>query len=158
MSLTATPVQAPTAAPKTAPPVAAPIAAAEADPDARTQQFRKVFEQEGYRPEVMNRFPAIIYYQELPPGMRALIAVGKIQSVARQYGIELMEIERPVVRHIMTVSQRAGGQVRQIEQMIEDRLGDDFSDLKSKRQLKAKIIVTTDEDGDERLRAVADLG
>ena len=134
------------------------IALTQTDPEVRTQQFRKVFEQEGYRPEVMNRFPAIIYYQELPPGMRALIAVGKIQAVARQYGIELIEIERPVVRHIMTVSQRAGGQVRQIEQLIEDRLGDDFSNLKSRRQLKARVIVTSDEQGGEHLRAVADGG
>jgi ATP-dependent Clp protease ATP-binding subunit ClpA len=125
------------------------------DPDARTKAFRDIFVQNGFREEMLNRIPAIIYFAELPPRQQAEIGAMRITQIAQDYGLEVTDIAVEVLAELVGAVMTNAGGARQIQQLLEKALRRDLADLSGARCRGGPAMIRVVlQDG--LIRAVAD--
>lgn len=106
--------------------------------------FKELFKPHGFLPEILNRFADVLYYGPLPPRVMAEIIAGKLSKVVAEYAMTCDFIDVPAIIAILSQVTKNAGNVRDMEGLITELLGESIANCK-RAKAKGVRIVKTDE-------------
>ena len=119
----------------------AQVAETVTDHEERNGAFKALFEPHGFRPEILDRIPDVLFFKKLPPGVMGRIIVGKMRTLCQEYGIVLNQVDPDAVFHLLEEVTKNSGGVRAMVQAMERRLGDSLVEAKGEGAKAVNIIV-----------------
>ncbi len=116
------------------------------NPDERNDAMKKhLRECKAFRPEIIGRFDRIYSFKPLEGIHIAGIAAIKMVGVARQYGIELAQVDPELILEAMERSEKVKEfGIRELERIIEEMLGESLIAAREAGVQKAVLKVLED--------------
>ena len=111
----------------------------------RNAQIKAIIQPHGFLPEVLDRIPDYLYFQQLPPNVMARVVAQKTVGIAKEYGLIVAQIESAAVVAMLQRTQKVAGGVRTVIQDAERILGDSLVACKHGGATMVRITVNGDQ-------------
>lgn len=121
------------------------------DPHERIDGIKKHLRDTGvFRAEILGRLDKIYVFRPLDEWTQAQVIALKMMSLAREYGLELVEVEAALIHEALIKGEKLNEfGARELERIVGEMLGEPF--LGAKEAGAKRIRITMDADGDLRI-------